>query len=210
MGKIESSIIKRLESLKKLEKYNKKYYDELLMAYVDKKDEKKIGELLTQIDLELKNIRKLTSPKWARNQKSWNDPESHFREIEYEEVMDLKKEFDDNLDLFRLASFVNYKPVMTTKFVIMIKNLSDIRQRTNIRTARSEKMWNDPQAHLMAVKQEEAADLKNEITDLMNLYNIAISENHTEGVELITSRLNKIAPDLVDSLIPQNNGTMHK
>ena len=119
-------------------------------------------------------------------------------------------EFDDNLGLFQLANLVQYEPVMTITFTKMLKNLSDIRLRTNIRTARSEKMWNNPESHFKAVEAEKQADLENEITDLMSLYNIAQSANYTKGIELITNRLNKIAPNLADSLIPKNSGTVHK
>ena len=140
----------------------------------------------------------------------WNDPESHFRAVQLEEVTDLKMEFDDNLGLFQLANLVQYEPVMTITFTKMLKNLSDIRLRTNIRTALSEKMWNNPESHFKAVEAEKQADLENEITDLMSLYNIAQSANYTKGIELITNRLNKIAPNLADSLIPKNSGTVHK
>ena len=140
----------------------------------------------------------------------WNDPESHFRAVQLEEVTDLKMEFDDNLGLFQLANLVQYEPVMTITFTKMLKNLSDIRLRTNIRTARNEKMWNNPESHFKAVEAEKQADLENEITDLMSLYNIAQSANYTKGIELITNRLNKIAPNLADSLIPKNSGTVHK
>ena len=140
----------------------------------------------------------------------WNDPESHFRAVQLEEVTDLKMEFDDNLGLFQLANLVHYEPVMAITFTKMLKNLSDIRLRTNIRTARSEKMWKNPESHFKAVEAEKQADLENEITDLMSLYNIAQSANYTKGIELITNRLNKIAPNLADSLISKNSGTVHK
>lgn len=44
----------------------------------------------------------------------------------------------------------------------------------------------------------------------MSLYNIAQSANYTKGIELITNILNKIAPNLADSLISKNSGTVHK
>lgn len=71
-------------------------------------------------------------------------------------------------------------------------------------------MRNDTESHFRAVEAEKQADLENEITDLMSLYNIAQSANYTKGIELITNRLNKIAPDLADSLIPKNIGIVHK
>lgn len=52
--------------------------------------------------------------------------------------------------------------------------------------------------------------IKNEITDLVNLYNIVQVANYTQGIELITNRLNKMAPNLIDGLIPKNSGTVCK
>ena len=181
-----------------------------LMNAVVKQDQNTINQIFNKIDEELRKIRKEKSITFERSQKMWNDPESHFRAVQLEEVTDLKMEFDDNLGLFQLANLVQYEPVMTITFTKMLKNLSDIRLRTNIRTARSEKMWNNPESHFKAVGAEKQADLENEITDLMSLYNIAQSANYTKGIELITNRLNKIAPNLADSLISKNSGTVHK
>lgn len=197
-----------MDKIKKLPNYNT-YLIELMNAVV-KQDQNTINKIFSKIDAELKKIREEKSVTYERSQKMWNDPKSHFRAVEREEVADLKMEFNDNLGLFQLASLVQYEPVMTIEFTKMLKNLSDIRQRTNIRTARNEKMWNDPESHFKTVELEEVADLKNEITDLMSLYNIAQSANYTQGIELITNRLNKIAPNLIDSLIPKNSGTVRK
>lgn len=90
------------------------------------------------------------------------------------------------------------------------EELRKIRKEKSITFERSQKMWNDPESHFKAVEAEKQADLENEITDLMSLYNIAQSANYTKGIELITNRLNKIAPNLADSLIPKNSGTVHK
>lgn len=197
-----------MDKIRNLPNYNT-YSIELMNAVV-KQDQNTINQIFNKIDEELRKIRKEKSITFERSQKMWNDPESHFRAVQLEEVTDLKMEFDDNLGLFQLANLVQYEPVMTTTFTKMLKNLSDIRLRTNIRTARSEKMWNNPESHFKAVEAEKQADLENEITDLMSLYNIAQSANYTKGIELITNRLNKIAPNLADSLIPKNSGTVHK
>ncbi len=197
-----------MDKIRNLPNYNT-YSIELMNAVV-KQDQNTINQIFNKIDEELRKIRKEKSITFERSQKMWNDPESYFRAVELEEVTDLKMEFDDNLGLFQLANLVQYEPVMTITFTKMLKNLSDIRLRTNIRTARSEKMWNDPESHFKAVEAEKQADLENEITDLMSLYNIAQSANYTKGIELITNRLNKIAPNLADSLIPKNSGTVHK
>lgn len=90
------------------------------------------------------------------------------------------------------------------------EELRKIRKEKSITFERSQKMWNNPELHFKAVEAEKQADLENEITDLMSLYNIAQSANYTKGIELITNRLNKIAPNLADSLIPKNSGTVHK
>lgn len=197
-----------MDKIRNLPNYNT-YSIELMNAVV-KQDQNTINQIFNKIDEELRKIRKEKSITFERSQKMWNDPESHFRAVQLEEVTDLKMEFDDNLGLFQLANLVQYEPVMTITFTKMLKNLSDIRLRTNIRTARSEKMWNNPESHFKAVEAEKQADLENEITDLMSLYNIAQSTNYTKGIELITNRLNKIAPNLADSLIPKNSGTVHK
>lgn len=197
-----------MDKIRNLPNYNT-YSIELMNAVV-KQDQNTINQIFNKIDEELRKIRKEKSITFERSQKMWNDPESYFRAVELEEVTDLKMEFDDNLGLFQLANLVQYEPVMTITFTKMLKNLSDIRLRANIRTARSEKMWNDPESHFKAVEAEKQADLENEITDLMSLYNIAQSANYTKGIELITNRLNKIAPNLADSLIPKNSGTVHK
>lgn len=197
-----------MDKIRNLPNYNT-YSIELMNAVV-KEDQNTINQIFNKIDEELRKIRKEKSISFERSQKMWNDPESHFRAVQLEEVTDLKMEFDDNLGLFQLANLVQYEPVMTITFTKMLKNLSDIRLRTNIRTARSEKMWNNPESHFKAVEAEKQAYLENEITDLMSLYNIAQSANYTKGIELITNRLNKIAPNLADSLIPKNSGTVHK
>ena len=197
-----------MDKIRNLPNYNT--YSIELMNAVIKQDQNTINQIFNKIDEELRKIRKEKSITFERSQKMWNDPESHFRAVQLEEVTNLKMEFDDNLGLFQLANLVQYEPVMTITFTKMLKNLSDIRLRTNIRTARSEKMWNNPESHFKAVEAEKQADLENEITDLMSLYNIAQSANYTKGIELITNRLNKIAPNLADSLIPKNSDTVHK
>lgn len=90
------------------------------------------------------------------------------------------------------------------------EELRKIRKEKSITFERSQKMWNDPESHFRAVEAEKQADLENEITDLMSLYNIAQSANYTKGIELITNILNKIAPNIADSLISKNSGTVHK
>lgn len=95
-------------------------------------------------------------------------------------------------------------------FIKIDEELRKIRKEKSITFERSQKMWNDPESHFKAVEAEKQADLENEITDLMSLYNIAQSANYTKGIELITNRLNKIAPNLADSLIPKNSGIVHK
>lgn len=197
-----------MDKIRNLPNYNT-YSIELMNAVV-KQDQNTINQIFNKIDEELRKIRKEKSITFERSQKMWDDSESHFRAVQLEEVTDLKMEFDDNLGLFQLANLVQYEPVMTITFTKMLKNLSDIRLRTNIRTARSEKTWNDSESHFKAVEAEKQADLENEITDLMSLYNIAQSANYTKGIELITNRLNKIAPNLADSLISKNSGTVHK
>lgn len=200
--------MEKVANLQKLPNYNT-YLLELISA-VNKQDEKAINQIFNKIDEELKKNRNAKRITTARSELKWNDPEAHFSAVQREEAADLKMEFDDNLGLFQLACLVQYKPVMTIEFAKMIKNLNDIRQKTNIKIERSKISWMDPEAHFRGVKAEEKADLRNEINDLLSLYNIAQSANYTEGIELITARLNEIAPNLVDDLTPKTNGTARK
>ena len=200
--------MENVKILQKLSNYNTYLLD--LINAINKQDQNTIIQVFNKIDEELMEIRKKMSVTTERSQKMWNDPEVHFRAVQAEEVSDLRMEFDDDLGLFQLASLINYKPVMTIEFVKMIQILSDIRQRTSIRKERSKVYWSDPESHFKGVQQEWAEDLKNEVTDLMSLYNIAKTSNYTEGIELITSRLNAIAPNLTDSLISKNDGGIRK
>lgn len=196
--------MKEMGNLQKIPNYDT-YLSELMNAVV-KQDQKAINHIFNKIDTELKKIRLGKSVTFERNQIMWDDPKSHFRAIEREEVEDLKMEFEDNLELFQLASLVHFEPAMTIQFTKMIKNLSDIRQRTNRKTARSEIVWDDSKSHLRAIESEEIDDFKNEINDLISLYNIAQSENYTEGIALLSERLNEIAPNLANDLLSENSG----
>ncbi len=190
--------MKRESELLQLPNYHT-YLSELTDA-INKQDDITVNQIFNRINLELFKIRSAKSVRVARREIMWNDPEQHFKSVEQEEADDLRREFDDNLSLFELANSLGYEPVMKIEFIKMVKNLSEIRKRTSVREARSEIMWSYPEDHFSRVAKEEEADLKNEIADLLDLYDIAKSANYNEGVELVTSRLNEIAPDLVESL----------
>ena len=112
------------------------------------------------------------------------------------------------MDLFKLASMCNYEPIMAFEFAKMIQNLADIRERRSIRFERNKIMWNDPEAHFRKVQVEENMDAQKEISDLFRLYKVAKSANYTAGMELISSKLGGITPDMIDSL--SEIGKKHK
>ena len=69
-------------------------------------------------------------------------------------------------------------------------------------------MWNDPEAHFRQVQVEENMDAQKEISDLFRLYKVAKSANYTAGMELISSKLGGITPNMIDSL--SEIGKKHK
>lgn len=171
-------------------------------------DEATIGEVFEKLEQELKKIRKESSITFERSKNMWNDPEAHFAAVRAEETRDLQNEFEDRMDLFKLASMCNYEPIMAFEFAKMIQNLADIRERRSIRFERNKIMWNDPEAHFRRVQVEENEDVKKEISDLFRLYKVAKSANYTAGMEVISSKLGEITPDMIDSL--SEIGKKHK
>ena len=171
-------------------------------------DEATIGEVFEKLEQELKKIRKESSITFERSQEMWNDPEAHFAGVRAEETRDLQNEFEDRMDLFKLASMCNYEPTMVFEFAKMIQNLADIRERRSIRFERNKIMWDDPEAHFRQVQVEENKDVQKEISDLFRLYKVAKSANYTAGMELISSKLGGITPNMIDSL--SEIGKKHK
>ena len=88
------------------------------------------------------------------------------------------------------------------------QELKKIRKESSITFERSKNMWKDPEAHFRQVQVEENKDAQKEISDLFRLYKVAKSANYTAGMELISSKLGGITPDMIDSL--SEIGKKHK
>lgn len=198
-----------MEDLKIIRKLpNSTEYLTKLITAANAGDEATIGEVFEKLEQELKKIRKESSITFERSKNMWNNPEAHFADVRAEETRDLQNEFEDRMDLFKLASMCNYEPTMVFEFAKMIQNLADIRERRSIRFERNKIMWDDPEAHFRQVQVEENKDVQKEISDLFRLYKVAKSANYTAGVELISSKLGGITPDMIDSL--SEIGKKHK
>ena len=198
-----------MEDLKIIRKLpNSTEYLTKLITAANAGDEATIGEVFEKLEQELKKIRKESSITFERSQEMWNDPEAHFAGVRAEETRDLQNEFEDRMDLFKLASMCNYEPTMVFEFAKMIQNLADIRERRSIRFEKNKIMWDDPEAHFRQVQVEENKDVQKEISDLFRLYKVAKSANYTAGMELISSKLGGITPNMIDSL--SEIGKKHK
>ena len=198
-----------MEDLKIIRKLpNSTEYLTKLITAANAGDEATIGDVFEKLEQELKKIRKESSITFERSKNMWNNPEAHFRQVQVEETRDLQNEFEDRMDLFKLASMCNYEPTMAFEFAKMIQNLADIRERRSIRFERNKIMWDDPEAHFRQVQVEENMDAQKEISDLFRLYKVAKSANYTAGMELISSKLGEITPDMIDSL--SEIGKKHK
>ncbi len=198
-----------MEDLKIIRKLpNSTEYLTKLITAANAGDEATIGEVFEKLEQELKKIRKESSITFERSKNMWNNPEAHFADVRAEETRDLQNEFEDRMDLFKLASMCNYEPTMVFEFAKMIQNLADIRERRSIRFERNKIMWDDPEAHFRQVQVEENKDVQKEISDLFRLYKVAKSANYTAGMELISSKLGGITPDMIDSL--SEIGKKHK
>ena len=88
------------------------------------------------------------------------------------------------------------------------QELKKIRKESSITFEISKNKWNDPEAHFRQVQVEENEDVQKEISDLFRLYKVAKSANYTAGMELISSKLGGITPDMIDSL--SEIGKKHK
>ena len=198
-----------MEDLKIIRKLpNSTEYLTKLITAANAGDEATIGDVFEKLEQELKKIRKESSITFERSKNMWNNPEAHFRQVQVEETRDLQNEFEDRMDLFKLASMCNYEPTMAFEFAKMIQNLVDIRERRSIRFERNKIMWDDLEAHFRQVQVEETMDAQKEISDLFRLYKVAKSANYTAGMELISSKLGGITPDMIDSL--SEIGKKHK
>ena len=185
-------ILKRIESIPNIREYLK----ELSTAYHNG-DEATMKQVFDELEQELKKIRNEASIKDERSKNQSNDLEVHFARVKREEIMDLTSEYEDRLELFKLAHMCNYEPMMEVQFSKMIQSLSDIRERRSIREERSKKMWKDPETHFYKVIAEENIDLQYEISDLLKLYEVAKSAKYTAGMILVSDQLSDIAHKLI-------------
>lgn len=198
-----------MEDLKIIRKLpNSTEYLTKLITAANAGDEATIGEVFEKLEQELKMIRKKSNITFESSKNMWNNPEAHFADVRAKETRDLQNEFEDRMDLFKLASMCNYEPTMVFEFAKMIQNLADIRERRSIRFERNKIMWDDPEAHFRQVQVEENKDVQKEISDLFRLYKVAKSANYTTGMELISRKLGGITPDMIDSL--SEIGKKHK
>ena len=183
------------------------YFTELLNG-VKNNDENGIGHSFQKMDEELKNIREQSSVRIEREKNQWNDSEAHIRAVKLEEAMDLQMEYQDRLRMFQLASSIQYEQGMEFEFKKMIQNLNDIRKRNSVSIEREKNQWNDPEAHIRAVKSEETMDLFCETQDLLTLHKIAEEANYEKGTEFIENKLKDITPELIDPKLTDNS--IHK
>ena len=93
-------------------------------------------------------------------------------------------------------------------FAKLEQELKKARKESSITVEIEKKMWNDPEAHFAGVRAEETIDAQNEVSDLLKLYKIAKSANYTAGMELISSKLGGITPDMIDTI--SSIGKAHK
>lgn len=161
------------------------------------------NDVINRFELFLSLAKKIEKGKDIR--KAFEDAESKLSDIREnnffeDSVPKFRLEFNDNLELFKLASLVCDDLIMSDKFSLMIDSLKKIRKKTSDRTERSKKIWADDNEHEIEVRREKRADLMKEATDLIRLYDIALEYGYKEGTDLLIAKLNVIAPDLVRDL----------
>ena len=169
------------------------YLDELKTAY-HQQDQDALNQIFGKLDVKLTKVRKARSITTARDQNTWGDPEAHFQAVQREKVSDLEVEFSDNLGLFQLASLFQYQPVMAKKFSKMVQNRRDIRQMANDYPKSNKNNYYPKEAYDLAIARKKRFDLTMEFYDLIKLYDIAEAAEYTEGIKLVSKRLQKIAP----------------
>lgn len=115
-------------------------------------------------------------------------------------IFGMRLEFNDNLDLFKIACVSEFDEIAAVKFSTMIDILKRIRKKTADRTERSKKIWTDDTEHEKGIRREKRADLMKEATDLIKLYDVALECKYKDGMDLILAKLNVISPELVRDL----------
>lgn len=172
-----------------------------LVSCVSNFDADLISNFFDNIDkCVIENRRKMFA-RFHQTYKMWDSPEGHAISIKSKEVVELRVEFDDNLGLFKLGKLANFEPFMKLKFEQMIQNLSDIRERTSIRTERDKIVWDDPLVHFKMIEAEKMKDIEDERCDLIYLYNIANESCYDEGMNMIIDKLATVDPKLATELV---------
>lgn len=115
-------------------------------------------------------------------------------------IFGMRLEFNDNLDLFKIACVSEFDEVAAVKFSMMIDILKSIRKKTSDRTERSKKIWTDDAEHEKGIRREKRADLMKKATDLIKLYDVALECKYKDGMDLVLAKLNVISPELVRDL----------
>lgn len=96
----------------------------------------------------------------------------------------LKLELEEETELFRLACFLQFEPIIRVEFVKLIGCYSNIRKST---------------------QRIDYYDQQEEIKDLVKLYNIAKEGNYNEGITYTINRLKELGFDSWKDLINENN-----
>lgn len=168
------------------------YLNELKIAF-NQQNQDALNQIFDKIDVELTKIRKGHSITIERSKNTWDNPDTHFQAVQREKVSDLEMEFADNLALFQLASLFQYQPVMAKKFSKMVQNRRDIRQMANDYPKSNKNNYYPKEAYDLAIESKKRFDLTMEFYDLIKLYGIAEAAEYTEGIKLVSKRLQKIA-----------------
>ena len=151
-----------------------------------------ISQIFAVLEQDLGTIRETECIRTEREKITWKDPEEHFKQVQREELAELKMKFVHSYYLFILAGKKSLEPIMKRYFNKMIKNLSDIREITGFREERAKKEWKDSRAHYNQATIEESQEAQLESYDLKLLYYIALRASYEEGIELISNMLKKV------------------
>ena len=170
---------------------SKEYLDKYEKA-VENGDTSTILQIFAALEKDLKTIRETECIRTEREKITWKDPEEHFKQVQREELAELKMKFVHSYYLFCLTGKKGLELLKQRQFTEMIKNLSDIRKITGFREERSKKEWKDSRAHYNQVSIEESQEAQLESYDLKLLYYIALRVGYEEGIELISNMLKKV------------------
>jgi len=107
-----------------------KYYIKQLNIAIDNDDDFTIARLITIIDLELKSIRKVQNDKIKRENEMCKDFNKRAYLKSKEDITALINEFNDLLDLFKLAQICKSEQLMYYEYNKMIQCLNEILKKS--------------------------------------------------------------------------------